>query len=68
MKYVLAAVEVPDQERLYYAGPVRKIQGRMADKVTPFPDRATTFDTREEAEEMRQELGDGFNVAEVDGA
>lgn len=67
MKYALATVEIPDQERLYYAGPVRKIAGRMADKVTPFQDRATTFDTREEAEEMRTEIGDGYSVVEVDG-
>ena len=68
MKYLLAAVEVPGQERLYYAGPIRKIPGRMADKVTPLRNRATTFDTREEAEAMRKELGDGFNVADRDGA
>lgn len=33
MRYVLATVEVPDQERQYYAGPIRKIAGRMAHKV-----------------------------------
>jgi hypothetical protein len=30
VRYMLATVEVPDQERLYYAGPMREIVGRMA--------------------------------------
>jgi hypothetical protein len=34
MEYVLATLDVPGQERIYYAGPDRKIGGRMAHKVT----------------------------------
>lgn len=67
MQYVLASVKVPDQERQYYAGPIRKnIQGRMADKVTHLRDLAAKFNTREEAEAMRTEIGDGF-IVEEDG-
>jgi hypothetical protein len=66
MKCVLAAIQVPDQERQYYAGPVRKISGRMALQVTSLRDHATTFNTREAAEEVCKELGVGWNVVEVD--
>lgn len=68
MKYVLAAVNVSDQEQLYYDGPKRKIPGpRTAYKVTPFVKHAATFGTREEAEAMCKELDDGYNVVEMDG-
>jgi hypothetical protein len=66
--YVLATIEVPDQERQYYSGPIRKIVGRMAHNVTPMLDHATRFDTPEEAGEMRKELGEEYNVIAVDGA
>jgi hypothetical protein len=65
--YVLATVEVPDQQREYYAGPKREIGGRMAHKVTPLIDHATSFDTAEQAETMCKELGSGYNVIAVDG-
>lgn len=65
MRYALTTVEVPHQERQYYAGPIRKISGRMAHKVTPLLDHATIFDTPEEAEAMRKELGSEYSVVAV---
>lgn len=69
MKYVLATVKVPDQERQYYAAPIRKVQGapRVVDQVTSLLDHAASFNTREEAEAMCKELDAGYNVVEVDG-
>ena len=70
MKYMLAAVEVPDQERLYYAGPIREVSspGRVAHKVTFSKDVATVFNTREEAEEWSKEFGGGYIVVEGDAS
>jgi hypothetical protein len=65
--YVLATTEVPNQQPQYYDGPVRKIAGRMAHKVTHLKDHATRFSTPEEAEAMCKELGGGYNVIAVDG-
>jgi len=65
MPYVLRAVEVPDQERQYYAGPSRKIAGRMAHKVTHDPEHAAKFATREDAQAMLEELGDGYEIIAV---
>ena len=66
MRYALTTVEVPNQERQYYAGPIRKISGRMAHKVTTLLDHATIFNTPEEAEAMRKELGSEYSVVPVD--
>ena len=65
MPYVLAAADVPEQERQYYAGPVRKIARRMAHKVTHSQDYATRFATIEDAEAMSTELGGGYEVVPV---
>jgi hypothetical protein len=62
VRYVLATTKVPDQERQYYAGPVRKIAGRMAHKVAHVLEHATGFDTVEEAEAMCKELGAGYDI------
>jgi hypothetical protein len=62
MKYVLATVDVPGQRRNYYAGPDRKIGGRMALKVAHLLSDATTFATAEDAEAMRTELDAGYRV------
>jgi hypothetical protein len=67
VKYALATLGVPDQEPQYYAGPIRKIAGRMAHKTTPLRDRATKFDTADEAEAMCKELGGGFKVVAMEG-
>ena len=67
MRYALTTVEVPHEEPQYYAGPIREIPGRMAHKVTPLLDRATMFNTAEEAEVMRQQLGSEYRVVPVDG-
>jgi hypothetical protein len=67
MEYVLATVDVPGQERNYYAGPVRKIGGRMAHKVTHSLDNATRFATAEAAEAMCKELGGGYRVVAAPG-
>lgn len=66
VKYVLTTVQVPDQERQYYAGPVRQIAGRMAHQVTRLLDHATRFNTLEEADAMSKELGRDYNVVTVD--
>jgi len=66
MAYVLGTVEVPDQERQYYAGPPRKIGGRMAHEVTHNRDYATKFATREDAQAMLKELGDGYEIVAVE--
>jgi hypothetical protein len=66
MRYVLATVEVPDQERQYYAGPIREITGRMAHKVAGAIEHATSFNTAKEAEAMGKELGGGFKVVAVE--
>ena len=68
MRYVLATVEVPDQERQYYAGPIRKTSGRMALRITHLLDHATPFHSKEEAEAMCKELDDGYEVIPVDSA
>lgn len=65
MEYVLATVDVAGQERNYYAGPVRKIGGRMAHKVTHSLSHATTFASAEDAEAMCKELGGGYRVVSV---
>lgn len=65
MAYVLGTVEVPDQQRQYYAGPPRKIGGRIAHEVTAIPDYATQFATREEAQAMLEELGGGYEIVEA---
>jgi hypothetical protein len=67
MTYVLGTVEVPDQERQYYAGPEREIGGRMAHKVTHSLDDATRFATAEAAEAMCKELGGGYRVVAAPG-
>lgn len=66
MRYVLTTVEVPNQERQYYAGPIRQISDRMAHRVTHLVEHATTFNTREEGERMRKELGGDYSVLAVD--
>lgn len=66
MKYVLATVDVAGQERNYYAGPVRKIGGRMAHNVTHTLSHATKFATAEDAEAMCKELGGGYRVVPVE--
>lgn len=68
MRYVLATVEVPDEQQQYYAGPIRQIAGRMAHKVTLSPGHATSFDALEEAEAMCKELGGQYHVVAVDAA
>ena len=66
MPFVIATIEVPDQERLYYAGPKRTTAGpRMAYKTTHLREAATRFDTEEEAEEMLAGLDDGYQVIPV---
>lgn len=67
MPYVLGAVDVPDRRRRYYAGPERKIVGRMAHRVTDAEDKdgATRFATREAAQAMLEELGGGYEIIEV---
>jgi hypothetical protein len=67
MSYVLATVEVPDQQRQYYAGLDRQIFGRMAHQVTPFMDHATRFTTSDEAEARCKELGGGYIVIPANG-
>jgi hypothetical protein len=63
MPFVIATVEVPDQQRLYYAGPKRKTAGpRKAYKTTHLREEAALFDTEEEAEEMLAGLDDGWQV------
>jgi hypothetical protein len=62
VSYILASLVVPDQKRAYYAGPSRKIGSRMAHKITHSCENATKFPTREEADAMHQELGDGYEV------
>jgi hypothetical protein len=66
VRYALTTVEVADQERQYYAGPIRKVSGRMAHKVTTLLEHATIFNTPEEAEAMRRELGSEYSVVPVD--
>jgi hypothetical protein len=66
VRYALTPVEVPHEGRQYYAGPIREISGRMAHKVTPLLDRATIFNTAEEAEALRKELGSDYRVIPVD--
>ena len=66
MEYVLATVDVPGQERSYYAGPDRRIGGRKPHKVTHSLSQATMFATREDAEAMRKELGAGYIVIPAD--
>lgn len=66
MPYVLATLEVPDQERQYYEGPERRIGGRMAHKITHLKDRATRFVTMEAAQAMLEELGGGYEIVAVD--
>jgi hypothetical protein len=66
MEYVLATVDVAGQERNYYAGPVRKIGGRMAHKVTHSLSHATTFATAEDAEAMCEELGGSYRAVPVE--
>jgi hypothetical protein len=68
MEYVLATVGVPGQERNYYAGPDRKIGGRMAHQVTHSLSHATRFATAKDAEAMRTELGAGYRVVPADKA
>jgi hypothetical protein len=63
--FVIATIEVPDQERQYYAGPVRMIAGRKAHKVTHLPKHATRFETEEEAEAVLADLDDGYHVVAV---
>lgn len=64
--YVLAAPDVEGQKRNYYAGPDRKIGGRMAHKVTDLLDSATKFGTAKDAEAMSKELGGGYRVVPVE--
>ena len=62
MAFVIATTDVPDQERQYYAGPVRVIAGRKAHKVTHLADGATRFETEEEADVLLADLGAGYQV------
>lgn len=62
MECVLATVDVPGQEPGYYAGPDRKIGGRMAHKVTHVLAHAKRFATAEDPEAMCKELGGGYRV------
>jgi hypothetical protein len=64
MPYVLEATKVPDQELMYYAGSATKKEGRAADRVTPYPDHATEFETEEEAKAMVEQLGGTYTVKE----
>jgi hypothetical protein len=66
MPYVLGTVEVPDQERQYYAGSARKIGGRMAHKVTRVREYATRFATGEDAQAMLEELGAGYEIVALE--
>jgi hypothetical protein len=63
MPFVIATIEVPDQERLYYAGLKRKTAGpRVAYRTTHLREAATRFDAEEEAEETLAGLDDGYQV------
>lgn len=66
MKYVLATVQVPDQERHYYCGPIRKGLTREALRVTNNRAEALKFSTREEAEAMLRELDAAYEVLDID--
>jgi hypothetical protein len=67
MAYVLATVEVPGQERQYYAGLPRKIGGvRIALEVTHLSDYATRFATIEDAQAMLKQLDAGYEIVAVD--
>jgi hypothetical protein len=66
MEYVVATIDVAGQERIYYAGPDRRIGGRMAHKVTHTLSDATPFATAEGAEAMCKELGGGYTVVPVE--
>jgi hypothetical protein len=64
MSYVLA-ISPPGAEKTYYAGPKRHGIERTTELTTRLLDRATKFDTAEEADEMRKELAAGYQVVDA---